>query len=232
MKKLLFLLILFPVLVLAQSTDQNYVKLTTYKQPVTTAVSAPDINVANVQINYFDGLGRPIQQVAHKQSNSGKDIVTHIEYDAFGRQTKEFLPFPNSAPSLNYMSASTVNSELATFYSSYNGGTSNPFSEKQLESSPLNRVFKQAAPGDAWAMGQGKEIKFDYQTNSANEVKLFKATATWNASLGIYDIAITQNGNYQANQLYKTSTDNVQRKYDYKYDDLNRLLQADYSKYI
>jgi RHS repeat-associated protein len=55
-------------------------------------------------------------------------------------------------------------------------------------------------------MGQGKEIKFDYQTNASEEVKLFKATATWNASLGIYDIAITQNGNYQANQLYKTIT--------------------------
>lgn len=207
MKKLLFLLILFPALVLAQSTDQNYVKSISYKKP-TSAGAFDASNPANavVQVSYFDGLGRPIQQVAHKQSNSGKDIITHIEYDAFGRQTKEFLPFPNSAPSLNYMSASTVNSELATFYSSYNGGTSNPFSEKQLESSPLNRVFKQAAPGDAWAMGQGKEIKFDYQTNSATEVKLFKATATWNASLGVYDISVVQNGNYQANQLYKTIT--------------------------
>ena len=35
-----------------------------------------------------------------------------------------------------------------------------------------------------------------------------------------------------AETFWKTSTDNVQRKYDYKYDDLNRLLQADYSKYI
>lgn len=202
--KLFYTLLLIPTLVLAQSTDQNYVKSTTYKQPVTTAVSAPDINVANVQINYFDGLGRPIQQVAHKQSNTGKDIVTHIEYDAFGRQTKEFLPFANASASLNYMTSAAT--DLATFYSSYNGGTTNPFSEKQLESSPLNRVFKQAAPGNPWALGQGKEIKFDYQTNTATEVKLFKATAMWNASLGIYDISITHNGNYQANQLYKTIT--------------------------
>ncbi len=203
-KKIFYTLLLIPTLVLAQSTDQNYVKSTTYKQPVTTAVSAPDINVANVQINYFDGLGRPIQQVAHKQSNTSKDIVTHIEYDAFGRQTKEFLPFANASASLNYMTSAST--DLATFYSSYNGGTTNPFSEKQLESSPLNRVFKQAAPGNPWALGQGKEIKFDYQTNTETEVKLFKATAMWNASLGIYDISITHNGNYQANQLYKTIT--------------------------
>jgi hypothetical protein len=96
--------------------------------------------------------------------------------------------------------------DLATFYSSYNGGTSNPFSNKLLEASPLNRVLKQAAPGDAWALGQGKEIKFDYQTNASEEVKLFKAITTWNASLGVYDISISHNGNYAANQLYKTIT--------------------------
>ncbi len=204
MKKIVSLLVLFSSVVFSQSTDQNYTITTTYKQPIASVVPNPDVAMANVQISYFDGLGRPIQQVAHKQSNSGKDIVTHIEYDAFGRLVKEFLPFPNSAPSLNYMS--TANTELVSFYSSYNGGTSNPFSEKQLESSPLNRVFKQAAPGDAWALGQGKEIKFDYQTNASEEVKLFKAITTWNASLGVYNISITQNGNYQDNQLYKTIT--------------------------
>ena len=93
MKNLLYILILilFPVLVLAQ--DQNWVKSTTYKQPIHGSISDPSIEQANVQVSYFDGLGRPIQQIAHKQSNTGKDIVTHIEYDAFGRQTKEFLPY-------------------------------------------------------------------------------------------------------------------------------------------
>jgi len=37
------------------------------------------------------------------------------------------------------------------------------------------------------------------------------------------------NGNI-SETYWKTSTDNKKRKYDYKYDDLNRLLQADYSK--
>ena len=208
MKKIVSLFVLFSSVVFSQSTDQNYVKSTTYKQPTTTSVTNPDVAVANVQVSYFDGLGRPIQQVAYKQSNSGKDIVTLIEYDAFGRQTKEFLPFPNQTPSLNYMSASTVNSELSTFYSSYNGGTSYPFSEKQLESSPLNRVFKQAAPGDAWAMGQGKEIKFDYQTNdSSDDVKLFSFSANWSPSIGLYDIPLFVTASaYPANQLYKTIT--------------------------
>jgi len=206
MKKIVFLLLVFPVLVLGQSNDQNWIKTKTYKVATGTALDAPTPVEAVTQVSYFDGLGRPIQQIAHKQSNTGKDIVTHIEYDAFGRQTKEFLPFPNSSPSLNYMSASTVNSELSTFYSSYNGGTSYPFSQKELESSPLNRVFKQAAPGDAWAMGWGKEIKFDYQTNKLDEVPYFKVLATWDATLGLYNPSIEQTNFYAPNQLYKTIT--------------------------
>ena len=180
MKKLLFIISILPVLALGQSTDQNYVKSTTYKQPTTSSVTDPDVNVANVQVSYFDGLGRPIQQIAYKQSNTGKDIVTHIEYDQFGRQTKDYLPYVSTGASLNYLSSAQT--DLLNFYASpnptntgnpYFEATTNPFSEKQLESSPLSRVFKQAAPGDAWAMGSGKEIKFDYQTNIANEVKFF-----------------------------------------------------------
>ena len=37
------------------------------------------------------------------------------------------------------------------------------------------------------------------------------------------------NGNI-SETFWKTSSDNFLRKYDYKYDNLNRLLQADYSK--
>ena len=100
MKKLFYLAICIPVLALGQSTDQNYVKTTTYKEPTTTSSPNPDVNVANVQVSYFDGLGRPIQQVAHKQSNTGKDIITHIEYDANGRQSKQYLPY--ASPGYNF----------------------------------------------------------------------------------------------------------------------------------
>ncbi|MCL9768865.1 DUF6443 domain-containing protein [Flavobacterium sp. HXWNR69] len=213
MKKLFYLAICIPVLALGQSTDQNYVKSTTYKQPTTTSNPNPDVNVANIQVSYFDGLGRPIQQVAHKQSNTGKDIITHIEYDQFGRQTREYLPYVSTGASLNYIPSAQT--DVLNFYASPNPtqtgnlhfeATGNPFSEKQLESSPLNRVFKQAAPGNPWAMGSGKEIKFDYQTNIENEVKFFKVVSSWNASKVLYEPAIVQTSHYLPNQLYKTVT--------------------------
>lgn len=205
MKKLLYLLLLAPLFVLGQSNDQNWVKSTTYKQASQSAFTNPTIQQANVQVSYFDGLGRPIQQIAGKQSNTGKDIVTHIEYDAFGRQTKEYLPLASGQSNLAYIDGETANANIVSQYQSWYGDQ-NPYSEKQLENSPLNRVLKQAAPGNAWQMGTGKEIKFDYQTNHATEVKYFKATATWNATFQIYTTSVTQNGNYPANELYKTIT--------------------------
>jgi RHS repeat-associated protein len=204
MKKLILIISMIPVLVLAQTQTENYIKSTTYKGAGAT--------LPVMQVTYFDGLGRPIQQIANAQSHTEKDIVTHIEYDAFGRQVKDYLPFISStAPSLNIKS-----NEVTSFYGSNNVAltgdpkfetTTNPYSEKLLENSPLNRVFKQAAPGAAWALGSGHEIKLEYQTNTATEeVKYFKATATWNTGLGLYDIAITNPSDYPANTLYKMVT--------------------------
>jgi hypothetical protein len=209
MSVMLYVVLLIPFLALAQSPDQNWVKSKTYKIETSSTIQTPTIEQANVQVSYFDGLGRPIQQIAHKQAGNGKDIVTHIEYDALGRQTKDYLPFTKDA-SLNYLDATSAVGAISSFYTAYNGGTTNPFSEKQLESSPLNRVFKQAAPGDTWAMGQGKEIKFDYQANSVEDaVKNFTVSTTASASNATniaYGIAIVDNGFYPINQLYKSIT--------------------------
>ncbi len=205
MKKLLYLLLLVPILVFGQSNNQNWVKSTTYKVETNAAIADPTILQANVQVNYYDGLGRPIQQIAGKQSNTGKDIVTHIEYDVFGRQTKEYLPLASGQSNLAYIDGATANANIVSQYQTWYGDQ-NPYSEKQLENSPLNRVLKQAAPGTAWQMGTGKEIKFNYQTNHPTEVKLFNVTATWNTELGLYKTLVTQNGNYPANELYKTIT--------------------------
>ncbi|MCY7292974.1 MAG: DUF6443 domain-containing protein, partial [Ferruginibacter sp.] len=198
MKKILSIILMIPFLALAQTQTENYIKTTIYKGAGAT--------LPVVQVNYFDGLGRPIQQVAHAQSGTGNDIITHIEYDALGRQAKDFLPYVNGAPSLNYNVS--ANTQVGSFYNNTNyGNTLNPFSQKEFEASPFNRVLKQGAPGNAWGLGSGHEIKMDYQTNSAAEVKYYNATISWDAAKGLYDlISIVQTTNYDANQLYKTIT--------------------------
>ncbi|WP_316634373.1 DUF6443 domain-containing protein [uncultured Flavobacterium sp.] len=187
-------------------SDQNYIITKKYKKPTLTSLLAPAIDEVQTNITYFDGLGRPMQQIANRQSSSSKDIITHIGYDNLGRQTNEYLPYEASSTNMAF----EVNAETNT-KSYYNKekyeNTANPFSEKQLENSPLNRVLKQAAPGNDWAMTSGHTIKLDYQTNAnAAEVKLYKATANWSAGSGLYDIAFSDAGNYDVNQLYKTIT--------------------------
>jgi hypothetical protein len=210
-KKILYIVAFLPMVVMAQSTDQNWVKTKTYKDSTRVSIPSPTTAQAVVQVNYYDGLGRPIQQVAHAQSNSGKDIITHIEYDAYGRIEKEFLPFVANGPT----SLNIKNNEVATFYGSNNislTGNSNfevtqfPYSQKEFEASPLSRVFKQSAPGDPWQMGSGHEIKIDFQTNTTNEVKKYRAIATWNATNGLYEISFVDEGFFTEIELYKTIT--------------------------
>jgi RHS repeat-associated protein len=203
MKKLLYIIAFFPIFVVAQSPDQNWVKSIIPKGPTESSIPIASPLIAVTQVTYFDGLGRPIQQVAFGQSNSGKDIVTHIEYDAFGRQTKEFLPYANQNSSLYYNV--NANTEVINFYNTQAyENTPNPFSEKLFEASPLNRISKQAAPGLAWKLDSGHEIKMDYQTNTNNEVKKFIVTSTFNNTTGVYDNVITESGYFLPNQLFKT----------------------------
>jgi RHS repeat-associated protein len=180
--------------------DKNYIITRAYKVASANSIASPTPAQAKVGITYFDGFGRPIQQIANQQSNTGKDIVSHTEYDSFGRQTKDYLPFVGSNRNMTFDSNSQSNT-LSFYNTSSYENTANPFSEKVLESSPLSRVLKQAAPGNDWAVGQGHEIKLDYQTNTADEVKRFDVSLTAN-----YVPSITANGSYDTNVLYKTVT--------------------------
>jgi RHS repeat-associated protein len=211
--KQLYTLLLLPFLALGQSQDQNHIRTTTYKVATGSSMPNPSAGQAAVQVSYFDGLGRPLQQVAHKQASNGGDIITPMAYDNFGRQVKEYLPYVRTSASKDYDTGGLT--AVGTFYATNNAQntgnpsfatTQYPWSQKELESSPLNRVLKQAAPGDVWYLGSTKEIKFDYQANVANEVRYFKAQTTWDAATKVYNPTLTNIAPFALNQLYKTIT--------------------------
>lgn len=205
MKKILnLLLVLFPIVAISQTPTENHIKTTTYKVESTSSITNPSGTQANQEITYFDGFGRPIQKIAHQQSGTGKDIVTPIEYDGFGRQIKEYFPYvPTSAASLNYKT--TALTDVGTFYNTaIYENTLNPFSEKEFEASPLNRVLKQAAPGEDWKLGNAHEIRFDYQTNTnADQVRRFGVSFIGGNTENPY---LEDEGIYAPSQLYKTVT--------------------------
>lgn len=172
------------------STNQNYVYSKTY---LTDPTASTPKSVESVQ--YFDGLGRPKQVVNIKASPLQRDVVTHIEYDACGRQVKDFLPVPQSGTA----NGAIVTNPLGNATQTDIYGSEIIFSKKEFENSPLNRVLEQKQVGTAW---NDKPMKFDYNANSDGEVK--KYTATFNYSTFTSEIVLSSTG-YEVNQLYKNT---------------------------
>lgn len=160
------------------SNDQNYVLTRTYHEPMGSFAPINESDVME-EIAYIDGLGRSMQQIALKASQDKKDIVTHVDYDDYGRMEREFLPYePLSGANGAYRSDGEAGT-IGYYQSNYSAdldGSPNPFSQKEFEASPLNRVKKQAAPGKDWKIGSGHEIVFDYRANDSDDVLQFEVT--------------------------------------------------------
>ena len=164
----------------AQSTTENFVKSTECLDKNCTAKKEA--------VTYYDGLGREkLSIVKGAGSSATGGLATKITYDGFGRVDKEYLP--GVVPNLSIAEPD---------YSAYPDPL--VYSQKEYENSALNRVLKQAAPGGTWQLGNGKEIEFDYQTNTASEVLKFGVSNPTTTP------TLTLSGKYAANQLYKTVT--------------------------
>lgn len=73
------------------TTTENYIS--------TTNCLNEDCTKKTETVQYFDLLGRAKQVVNVKATPSGKDIVTPIVFDDQGRQTRNYLPVPQSSTS-------------------------------------------------------------------------------------------------------------------------------------
>lgn len=193
-------------------SNENYIFSRVFQSALTTSASIVNNSDVIESIVYYDGLGRPMQNIAIKGSPSKQDIVTHISYDNFGRKEKEYLPYMDTSSSYGtYRTTAELNTN--NYYkSNYNTEIDainpNPFSQKEYENSPLSRVFKQGAPGKDWKLGNGHEIKLDYQTNIASEVKQYTVSLSFanNTYTPTLSLSAANGGFYAANELYKTVT--------------------------
>ncbi len=220
----LCLFVLGNAVAFAQTKSQNYIKTTEYKFPT----SEQDLGDKHVKVIYFDGLGRPIQEVIGGSNYFQGDVVKHIPYELNVGQTKEYLPYsteltleivsPLSNPidwggiggvgtvpsNLDYQS----NAEQKTldFYNKKKyENTANPYSETVFEKSPLKRPIKQAAPGEDWKIATGSgahNIDYIYELNREQQVKKYTAIATWNTTKGYYETSLTDSGYYPKFSLY------------------------------
>jgi len=192
MKLYILLIILFVVPQLAdaqQTNTRNYIISRTYKQ---AGANENDVSQVTTQVQYFDGLGRPAQNSAVKQSPAGSDIVQAVEYDNMGRPTKNCLPYAVTA---NGGFQDNVLNAVTAWYSNNPAGLQKtapndlerPFTESFYEQA-LNRPTGQRAPGNRSASSS-----VQYFANTANEVKRYDYNPANNT--------ISQNGSYAATML-------------------------------
>lgn len=193
---------------------QNYIIEKTFRREykVGSNITGKPVDSINVNIQYFDGLGRPLQTVQWQGSPSKKDIVQHIEYDGFGRESKKYLPYAEqSSNNGSYKSESKVNQlgfyQVGGGWDTYVVKTSKPYSETVFENSPLNRVLQQGAPGDVWqpassrSVTSGNTVVIDYGTNNQSDTA---SVRLWNIETN--NLGARSTGNYVSGKLYRTIT--------------------------
>jgi len=207
-----------PFWLLAQTTGQNYIFTTVPIAPVSNPTTLTDANSSsnsNSSIQYFDGLGRPMQTVQKAITPSGKDLVNFTEYDAVGRDYKHWLP----APATGNTGASVNSDDFTGLANTQYTSSEKPYTTTEFESSPLNRVTGQYGAGTAWYTAT-KKTGLDYKTNAANEVTYF----TVNTSNQLVRGNGTTNY-YDANTLYKTvaTDEDVKPTTEYK-DKLGQVV--------
>lgn len=191
MKKIIILLnLLVTGFTYAQTnftTTENYI----YEKSCLTE----DCSKKTESVQYFDGLGRAKQTIAIKATPAGKDITVPVEYDAYGRQIKSYLPVPQSGTQNGALYANPL-SNASSLY-----GSEKIYAEKVLEPSPLGRALQQKQIGNDW---NGHPVQFSYAANTAAEaVKKYTVVTSWTE--GRTNSELSLSGTYPENTLYKST---------------------------
>ncbi|MFN8337058.1 MAG: DUF4329 domain-containing protein [Cyclobacteriaceae bacterium] len=125
-------------------------------------------------VQYFDGLGAPMQTVITQGSPLKKDIVQQTVYDGFGREHRKYLPVVVNKVSGWYkpgiLNAQGAYSSIAEdFYqNNLNARISQdtmPFTHTVFETSSTGRPLKDFGAGSQWTTNK-KFIKYDYRINT------------------------------------------------------------------
>ena len=196
----ILLLCLLHAYALGQSSTQNYVQ-------ITTMTSSSGSGVA--QVDYYDGLGRPVERVMKNAGPSSQDWIYLTDYDACDRLDKEWLPAVVSGNNGSYVAPSTVRTNSSTS----NSGDSKPYALSVYEASSLKRATGQFGPGSTWH-SNNKAVYTSYLSNSSSYV-----CSKYTSADSRQSISITRNGNYPVNELYVTKLQDEDDHLSYEFKD-------------
>jgi RHS repeat-associated protein len=165
-----------------------------------------------LNVKYFDGLGRLNQEVSVGNSPGGDDLIKPVEYDDYGRAYRDYLPFTavddegGSFRDYDINGDDVLGMQEDFYQDHFSLGSTDPFAYARtvFEESPLNRVLAKGAPGDDFSpiveTGYGSEHvqEFEYESNTSSEVRCF----TVNSSTGALQNSTSF---YDANTLNKST---------------------------
>lgn len=224
------------------STGENYIYTVTPRIAISSVPAkstSRSLGDYIEQVDYFDGLGRPLQNVAINNSPQGASTIVPHAYDIMGREAIKYMPYTMKTAgelagayddnAINPANTGDLTRNQPKFYSVATGNpdvekTNYPYSETVFEASPLSRSLEQGAAGDAWQVvksagvstGAGHTGKIFYETNGA-DVCMFTVNSSGD---------LVKNANYAANQLYVTVTANENWVKDNDVNDPNNLLNT------
>ncbi len=157
-----------------------------------------------VDIKYFDGLGREIQDVSVMASPDQRDMIKALSYDNVGRSDTNYLPYESTDHQGGQFDASYATNQKAFIQTMF--GQSNAdygYLGFVYEESPLNRVLKQSAPGVAWSFktdpNQEHVVVTDYSVNATN-------VSSWKTNGSSF-----QSLSYGPGELFVNTTNNENR---------------------
>lgn len=202
--------------------DINYLRehdvLTT---GITTQATVDQLNIGQKlqTTTYLDGLGRSVEKVSRETAtpsnpnNLWGDMVQFSQYDEYGRQPVNFLPYTTTTQSGKFKTSNTI--EHFQYYSTVYNESSAAFIVT-FDNSPMNRVMNVKQPGTSWAAGAGNSSVYDVN-EPGDDVKIFGTDYT-QGNAPVYK------GTYGAKLLYKISTLDENGKKVIEYTDKNGKL--------
>ncbi|MCK6602778.1 MAG: RHS repeat-associated core domain-containing protein [Bacteroidetes bacterium] len=164
-------------------------------------------------VSYTDNFGRGSQSISISASPSGNDIVSQVVYDAKGLPSKSYLPYVTTSTN-NGAFRTAAETENIDYYkgSGYDPDkkiekTNVPYSEKELENSPLSRNQRQASPGEAWSLTSEHAIISVASSNTHGSVPIWDASGSVPVMTGYYEqdqllIAETRDENGHSSWVY------------------------------
>lgn len=161
------------------SPEKNFVRIENVRTAGITQehqVSTLPVTQKSTTYQYFDGLGRVIQTVSAQASPLQGDVILPFEYDPFGRQLKEYLPYTNLTEVKGKFRSSATTAQF-NYYAepptAVAATTIGAYKNNFFEPSPLNRVIEVVGPRDDHWNTIPKKTAAVTKLNAASEVPLW-----------------------------------------------------------